>query len=332
MKRHFFIILCLGALAGFSMERAASGQEPAAERRAMKYAPGTPKEALLWQQEVRTRILSLLKMDDLIAIRTSIALEPALLKSERLDDFTRQEWEIRSTPSRKGRAIKIALTVPHGPKPPYPAVVSIHGHGGSRSSVYDSSGIYKGFAEELAGKGYVTIACDGGQHRIYERGRTLMGERLWDLIRCVDFLHSLAYVDKGRIGCAGLSLGGEMAMWLGAMDQRIAAVVSAGFLTEMDQMEQNHCMCWKFDGLRELVDFADIYSMIAPRPLQCQNGIQEPETQFYVPLAKKAFREIQVIYKDFGILENAELDVHEGGHEIDLPALLQFFEKALKNP
>jgi len=39
---------------------------------------------------------------------------------------------------------------------------------------------------------------------------------------------------------------------LGAMDERIAAEVSAGFLTTMDQMEHNHCLCWKFDGLREL--------------------------------------------------------------------------------
>ena len=44
-----------------------------------------------------------------------------------------------------------------------------------------------------------------------------MGERLWDLMRCVECLASLPQVDASRLGCAGLSLGGEMAMWLGAM-------------------------------------------------------------------------------------------------------------------
>lgn len=53
-----------------------------------------------------------------------------------------------------------------------------------------------------------------------------MAERLWDLMRCVDYLQSMPQVDDSRIGCAGLSLGGEMAMWLGAMDERIAATVS----------------------------------------------------------------------------------------------------------
>ena len=118
-------------------------------------------------------------------------------------------------------------------------------------------------------------------------------------------------VDGCRIGSAGLSLGSEMAMWLGAMDERIAATVSSGFLTTMDHMEKNHCMCWKFDGLRELVYFADVYFLIAPQPLQCQNGLLEPVSQFYVPLARQAMEEIRIIYKDLGRPENVILDVHE---------------------
>jgi dienelactone hydrolase len=156
-----------------------------------------------------------------------------------------------------------------------------------------------------------------------------MGERLWDLMRCVDFLESLSVVDKNRIGCAGLSLGGEMAMWLGAMDDRVQATVSSGFLTKMDHMEQNHCMCWKFQGLRELVDYADIYSLIAPRPLQCQNGLKEPTADFTVALAREALKEIGVIYSDFKRPENLSLVAHEGAHEIDLPSLLSFFKKQL---
>jgi len=136
-------------------------------------------------------------------------------------------------------------------------------------------------------------------------------------------------VDKNRIGCAGLSLGGEMAMWLGAMDERIHATVSSGFLTKMDQMEQNHCMCWKFPGLRELVDYTDIYSLIAPRALECQNGLKEPPTDFTVPLAREAMKEIEVIYKDFNHPENVILVAHEGAHEIDLPTLLDFFRTKL---
>lgn len=214
---------------------------------------------------------------------------------------------------------------------PFPAVVCIHGHSGNRMTPFDpAKTAYKEFGAALARRGFVVIATDVGQHEVREQGRTLMGERLWDLMRCVDYLQSLPEVDPARIGCAGLSLGGEMAMWLAAMDTRIAATVSAGFLTMMNQMEQNHCMCWKFDGLRELADFPDIYALIAPRPLQCQNGRQEPETQFTVALAEQAIKEIMPAYADLGAPENAVLHVHDGGHEIDLDAMTAFLATHLQ--
>src|SRR5512145_1681024 len=90
-------------------------------------------------------------------------------------------------------------------------------------------------------------------------------------------------------------------------------------------MEKNHCVCWKFDGLRELVDFTDIYALIAPRPLQCQNGLAEPPTGFTVELARQAIVEIKRVYADFGVPGYAGLAVHPGGHEIDPASLTGFF-------
>jgi len=210
-------------------------------------------------------------------------------------------------------------------------VVCIHGHSGTSRIVYDKESPYNGFAYELAVRNYITIAPFVSQHVVYEKGATLMGERLFDCIRCVDYLESLTEVDRSRIGCAGLSLGGEMAMWLGAMDTRIQATVSAGFLTKMDHLEYGNCMCWKFPGLRDLVDFADIYSLIAPRPLMCQNGLKELPNSFIVPLAREAFGEAQTIYTDLKRPENILLDVHEGAHVVDIPGLLAFLEKQLAN-
>ncbi|MBC8183022.1 acetylxylan esterase [candidate division KSB1 bacterium] len=292
--------------------------------RTKKYSTRSPKEAFVWQKKLRQNLFQLLKLDDLVSLKNQISFYAKVISSKKQKKYLQQEIEINTTP---GRRIKILLTLPNKKKDTFPAVVCIHGHGGNRSSVYEKKSIYKGFASVLAERDYVTISTDVGQHEVFEENRILMGERLWDLMRCVDYLKSLPQVDKSKIGCTGLSLGGEMAMWLGAMDKRIAATVSAGFLTVMDQMEQNHCMCWKFDGLRELVDFADIYSMIAPRPLMCQNGLLEPETQFYVPLAKKTMKEIKVIYNDFNRSENVVLQVHASGHEIDLQSLLEFLIK-----
>lgn len=295
--------------------------------RTMQYQPGTPDAARDWQEHLRAALAKLLHIDDLIAGRAGIPLEPELQNREAREGYSIETAALRATP---GRTFSAVVARPAEGQAPFPAVVCIHGHGGNRMTPFDPARKeYKLFGEALARKGYVVISTDVGQHEVYEPGRTLLGERLWDLMRCIDYLETLPEVDARRIGCAGLSLGGEMAMWLGAMDPRVAATVSCGFLTVMDQMEHNHCMCWKFDGLRELVDFADIYALIAPRPLQCQNGRQEPETQFTVALAEKALADLRLIYRDLNAEAKVALHVHDGGHEIDLAALSAFFDAQL---
>ncbi len=294
--------------------------------RSMKYTSRTQQQATVWQNELRLRLLRLLKMDDLVSKETLTPLHPKTLSAEKREKYVFREMEINSTP---GRRIKIVLTLPTNREGPFPAVVVISGHGGTRHTCYESARGYSRFAHVLAEAGYVTISTRVSQHETSEKGRSLMGERLWDLMRCVDFLTSLEEVDSQRIGCGGNSLGGEMAMWLGAMDERVRATVSSGFLTKMDQMERNHCMCWKFPGLRELADFADVYSLAAPRALLCQNGLKEPPSQFPVSIAREAMKEIELIYKDFEQPGNLGFVAHTGGHAMDLPSLVTFFQAHL---
>lgn len=317
-------------LISISLEALAQQSQDSANAsfRQWRYTSRAASETYQWQNQLRSALFGILKLDDLVQQRASIPLSASLTVVEERESYHYQELQIHSTPTR---TIPIVVTIPKTGQSPYPAVVCIHGHGGTRYSVYDRQSIYKGFASELAERGYITIAADVGQHEVFEEGRILMGERLWDVMRCVDYLATLPEINMERIGCAGLSLGGEMTMWLGAMEPRVTATISSGFLTYMDHMEQNHCMCWKFDGLRELVDYPDIYSLIAPRALQCQNGLQEKQVDFYVPIAQEALKEIQICYKELDALDRVELDVHPGAHEIDLPALLSFFERCLKD-
>lgn len=294
--------------------------------RRMQYSRRSAESAAIWQNDVRSQLARLLKIDDLLRDRHRIAINPSVVGSSTEYGYETRRVEITSTPDRQ---IAVIVTTPANTSAPCPAVVCIHGHGGTGESVHQADSIYKGFAAQLAARGFVTIAANVGQHEVYEVGRTLMGERLWDLMRSVDLLGSMPEVDANRIGCGGLSLGGEMAMWLGAMETRVKATVSAGFLTRMDQMEENHCMCWKFDGLREIVDFADIYGLIAPRALQCQIGEREPETDFPPTIARAVLPEIAAVYEDLGAPASVELVVHGGAHEIALPELLAFFGRHL---
>jgi hypothetical protein len=304
--------------------------------RAAAYQSSDAAGARVWQGSLREEMRALLRLPKRAGAFDQRWLHTELVLGDGIDvpDLTLLkpgtyelcELELQSTPTRR---MKVLLTMPQDRLGPFPAVVCIHGHGGTRRSPYDPQSLYRGFAHALAREGFATIAVDVGQHEIYEAGGTLLGERLHDLVRCVDYLAEQENVDARRIGCAGLSLGGEMAMWLGALDERVAATVSCGFLTTMDQLEQGHCLCWKLEGLRERVDFADLYALTAPRALQCQNGLAEPPQDFCVPLAREAMAEIARTYADLGARERCELHVHDGGHVVDVEAAVAFLTREL---
>jgi dienelactone hydrolase len=309
--------------------------------RSLQYTPRSRSATVVWQKEVRAKLLDLLSINDLITGKKDIPFNPTEVRTWDMGEYVVKDLTLQSTP---GRRMEIVLTLPKGASGRCPAVVCIGGHGSQRFTTYtkgqafgelpanakDSSPVYKGFAAELARRGYVTISTSVSQHKVCEEGRTLMGERLWDLMRCVDYLESLPQVDKSRIGCAGLSLGGEMVMWLAAVDERLQSAVSCGFLTTMDHIAKHGCPCWNFSGLRQLVDFADIYALIAPRSLESQNGQKEPPTDFTPELASRAMAEVRPVYAAFDCAQKPILDIHGGAHEVDLPALLSFFEENLK--
>jgi hypothetical protein len=290
-----------------------------------------------WQRAARTTLAVLLNIDDQLAAnrhdaqgRSPLALNATALETVAQATLTRHVVEIDSWSNRR---IKVVLTIPEdSPEGKTPAVVCIHGHGGSRDVVYDPQSPYRGFAKVLAERGYVTLSTDVGQHEIQDpEHRTLMGERLWDLIRVVDLAASRPEVDTRRIGCAGLSLGGEMAMWLGAMDGRIAATVSSGFLTTMENLRHGHCMCWDFPGLQRRYEFSDIYCLISPRPLQCQNGRKERlPGGFPVELAEPVMAEITKAYRMAGRPEGAQLAIHPEGHIFDVASAVPFLDRVLK--
>jgi len=57
---------------------------------------------------------------------------------------------------------------------------------------------------------------------------SIVGKNTWDIMRSVDFLHTLDFVDHKQIGCTGWSLGGHTAIFAAAFDSRITATVSNG--------------------------------------------------------------------------------------------------------
>ena len=104
------------------------------------------------------------------------------------------------------------------------------------------------------------------------------GERAWDVIQAHDYLRSLPYVEAERIVLAGLSMGGEVATLVAALDPRFAVTIAAGYSPDLGVMalHGNHaCWQWLAADMREYVDVADLHALIAPRALMVQTSKQD---------------------------------------------------------
>ncbi len=101
------------------------------------------------------------------------------------------------------------------------------------------------------------------------------GERLWDLRRALDYALTRPDVDPTRIIVVGLSLGGELASWLGALDPRVSVTIAAGFSPDLSVLKfigSHGCWNWHYADIREYVDSSELFALTAPRALMIETG------------------------------------------------------------
>jgi dienelactone hydrolase len=144
-------------------------------------------------------------------------------------------------------------------------------------------------------------------------GYTFLGLMVWDDIRTVDFLCTLPEVDKNRIGCIGLSMGGYRSVWLGAVDERIKCCCTIGWMAKMDDLAPFRCpSAWLVPGLYNRLPYPDLASLVAPRNLFVQYC--ENDQLFDLSTMVDACRTIQKVYKKAGCTENFESKGYPVGH------------------
>lgn len=292
--------------------RAADGNGvPAAP--ALTFQAANATEAAAWRTMARQRLCEMMmggRRPDPAPVR------PQLLRQIEVTNagYRLEELTLQSLPDR---TVHAWLALPRGHSNRVGAVLALPGHGGSGADVIQGKGIYW-YGRALVELGYVVIAPDISQHELQHTNWSLMGERVWDALSCVDYLVTRPEVDANRLAVAGLSLGGETAMYVGALDERVRAVVSSGWLSTVANLKNGHCPCWNFPGLEAAFDFSDIFACIAPRPLLCELGEQERAPGgFPVAIGQEAFRAITRAYTVEDAGAAARLVVHPDGHVFD---------------
>lgn len=171
-----------------------------------------------------------------------------------------------------------------------------------------------GEREERVQKSLAPKRCQDAAIQALMLGRTLVGERVFDLGRAVDYLEERGDVNMADLGVLGHSGGGTVALYGAALMPRLKwAMCSGYFCTYRDSvMAMNHCVCNYLPGLLQVAEMADIAGLIAPRPLVVVTGREDPMLPYAA--TKTAFRRLQTIYAAGGAADRCRLVTGPDGH------------------
>jgi cephalosporin-C deacetylase-like acetyl esterase len=239
------------------------------------------------------------------------------------------------------------LLVPKNAKRPTPVMICLQGHStgmhislGRPQFEGDAASIAggRGIALQAVAQGYAALALElrcfgerrdarpperhGNDNRCHHAsmnslllGRTMIGERVWDVMRAIDALGHFSGLDLSRIGCMGNSGGGTITYFSACMDERISAAMPSCYVcTFRDSIGKiDHCACNYVPRVLEFFEMGDLACLIAPRPLVVVAGAQD--RIFPIAAVRETFARIQEIYRAAGAPERCRLVVGSEGHQ-----------------
>lgn len=219
----------------------------------------------------------------------------------------------------------------------------------------DGQGVNKnlGYAKELAQRGYIVIAPDYpsfGDMKDYDfendryQSGTMKG--IFDHIRCVDLLQSMAGVDPDKIGVIGHSLGGHNSIFVGAVDTRLKIVVSSCGWTGFDYYDVGQKAIDRFGArlgpwaiprymplLREKYqldskkfpfDFDEMIAAIAPRVFFSNSPVHDEN--FNLKGVKTGIENASVVYRLLGVPANLQVYYPEAEHDFPTEVRIKAYE------
>ena len=246
------------------------------------------------------------------------------------------------------------LWIPKNAKKPCPVIICLQGHStgmhismGRTIYPQDVIGGDRDFAVQIVKEGYAALVLEqrGFGERYSEKslvsedapemraammkmrtgcyypamsallnGRTMIGERVWDVSRAIDAIEQMPELDADRVACMGNSGGGTATYYAACMEERIKiAIPSCAVCTFIESIGiKRHCVCNYIPGIAKYFDMGELAACIAPRKLLMVSG--EQDNGFFIKGARDAYSVIEKVYDKAGCADHCKLVVGPLGH------------------
>jgi dienelactone hydrolase len=306
-------------------------------KRELTYDPA--RDLTAWRYQVAAKLTELLGVNP-------ERVEPNIRKQyeQEHDGFREIRFVFASEP---GADVPCHLLIPSQGKGPFPIVICLQGHTpGMHISLnrvqtdrdLQFVGESRSFGLQAVKEGYAALVMeqrcfgerkDGRPPEIHDieqlcghassialmLGRTMIGERVWDVSRAIDMLSAFPEIDRSRIACMGNSGGGTVTYYAACMEKRIGIAMPSCSVAEYGGSiwPYDHCLCNYIPGLLRYFEMGDLSVLIAPRPIVIVTGLKDGI--FPIDAAQKTFATVKSIYTEAGVPGNCRLIVGQEGHE-----------------
>ena len=303
----------------------------------------------IWSLQSKLKLKSLLGMEWFIKVAPNLDIE-----YDRINGNVRERRFTFQT--EENVYVPCYLLTPAGVKGRLPVMICVQGHSSGMhislsrpNSKEDETEINendRGYAAQILERGWAALVME--QRSFGERenelqvmnrchhsamqalmiGRTMVGERVWDVKRLIDAaLDAFPELDKEKIGLMGDSGGGTTTYFAACLEKRISIAMPICYVcTFKDSIGSiGHCQCNYVPSITRYFEMGDMAVMIAPRKLVVVAGEQDPI--FPIEATRKTCELIRRIYDKAGVSENFGYVEGPGGHRFYKALAWPVFEK-----
>ena len=306
----------------------------------LRFRASERREAEKWQRELRAKLVELL--GGFPASRCALA--PQTLEIREFPGYMREKFIFHSRPDT---LVLGYLLTPRERKTPYAAMVCVPGHGRGVDDIVGiddkgqdratKDGYQHDFAIQAVEHGMAAVAiepmafgcrrdpvtkkkglneaaCSPSAGAALLLGQTMIGWRVYDVMRTIDWIETRKELDSQRVGCMGISGGGTCTTFSAALEPRIKAAMISGYLNTFRDsiMSVSHCIDNYVPGILQWAEMYDVAGLIAPRPVFVESG--EKDRIFPIAASRASFERVKKVYEVFGAGGAVEQETFDGPH------------------